>query len=112
LRLQHKLRRRTRATERNLKAREQRIDKQANIDTSIMDNAVDDSPRDSDQLLTDEKRLRHKGNRWAQQRSDRFICTRDTGPGIRIRKLFEYRSYNGRKRKRQGFNDAKTEFYK
>ena len=53
-----------------------------------------------------EKRLQLQGNRWAQQRSDRCICTRDTGPGILIRKLFEYCSYDGRERKRQGFNDA------
>ena len=38
-----------------MKAREKRIDQEANIDTSIMDNAIDDSPRDSDQLLTDGK---------------------------------------------------------
>ena len=53
-----------------------------------------------------EKRLQLQGNRWAQQRSDRCICTRDTGPGVLIRKLFGYRSYDGRERKRQGFNDA------
>ena len=58
------------------------------------------------------KRIRHEGNRWAQQRCDQFICTRDTGPGILIRKLFENRSNDGRRRKRQGFNDAKTEFFK
>ena len=38
-----------------MKAHEKRIDQEANIDTSIMDNAIDDSPRDGDQgYQTDE----------------------------------------------------------
>ncbi len=36
----------------------------------------------------------NKGDRWAQQWSTQYICSKDTGPGILIKKLiFKYRSH-------------------
>ena len=63
-----------------------------------MDNAIDESPRQWP--ISPRWKSVHednKGDLWAQQWSTQYICSKDTGPGILIKKLiFKYRSHEER----------------
>jgi hypothetical protein len=62
-----------------------------------MDNAIDESPETVTNISQMEKSTTTISDRWAQQWSIQYICSKDTGPGILIKKLiFKYRSHEER----------------
>ena len=102
-----------------MKAREKRIDQEANIDTSIMDNAIDDSPRDGDQgyqtdednVYNDEEEIVKLDNGLIGTSAGRILVPESLKE--KILKRFQnspFAGHLGVKRQRQGFNDAKRNF--
>ena len=63
-----------------------------------MDNAIDESPETVTHISLMEKcHEDNKGDLWAQQWSTQYICSKDNGPGILLKKLiFKYRSHEER----------------